>query len=145
MQSRRLQPAKPSRPRSPIPGASGHTRKAARVGLGCKEMFLKTQLSSPCLSLSPSLHIHFSYSVCGCLSVCLGPHPWHMEVSRLSVELELQLPAYTTVTADLSHVCDLHHRSWQFGILNPLSEARDRTCILMHASQIPLSHGGNSC
>ena len=31
-----------------------------------------------------------------------------MEVPRLGVELELQLPAYTTATAtrDLSHVCD---------------------------------------
>ena len=28
----------------------------------------------------------------------LGPHPWHMEVPRLGVELELQLLAYTTVT-----------------------------------------------
>ena len=26
----------------------------------------------------------------------LGLHPWHMEVSRLGVELELQLLAYTT-------------------------------------------------
>ena len=28
----------------------------------------------------------------------LGPHPWHMEVPRPGVELELQLPAYTTAT-----------------------------------------------
>ena len=35
--------------------------------------------------------------------------------------------AYTTATAtlDLSHVCDLHHSSWQCRILNPLSETRD--------------------
>ena len=34
----------------------------------------------------------------------LEPHPRHMEVHRLRVELELQLPAYTTATAvpDLS-------------------------------------------
>ena len=33
------------------------------------------------------------------------PHPWHMEVPRLGVELELQLPTYATATAmqDLSH------------------------------------------
>ena len=38
--------------------------------------------------------------------VFLGPYPWHMEVSRLGAELELQLLAYTTATAmtDLSHV-----------------------------------------
>ena len=29
----------------------------------------------------------------------LGPHPWHMEVPRLGVELELQLLAYNTATA----------------------------------------------
>ena len=29
----------------------------------------------------------------------LGPHPWHMEVSRPGVELELQLLAYATATA----------------------------------------------
>ena len=36
-----------------------------------------------------------------------------MEVSRLRVELELKLQAYTTTTAieNPSHVCDLHHSS----------------------------------
>ena len=29
----------------------------------------------------------------------LGPHPRHMEGPKLGVELELQLPAYTTATA----------------------------------------------
>ena len=29
----------------------------------------------------------------------LGPHPQHMEVPRLGVELEMQLPAYATATA----------------------------------------------
>ena len=35
---------------------------------------------------------------------------------------------------DQSCICDLHHSSWQ--LLNPLSKARDRTRILMDASQI---------
>ena len=57
----------------------------------------------------------------------LGPHPQHMEVSRLGVKLEPQLLAYTiaTATPDLRHTCDLHHSSWQDWILNPLSESRD--------------------
>ena len=61
-----------------------------------------------------------------------------MEGPRLGVQLELQLLAYTTATAtqDLSHVCDLHHCSQQSQILNPLSEARDRTCNLMVPSWI---------
>ena len=56
-----------------------------------------------------------------------------MEVPRLGVQSELQLPAYTTATAtpDLSHICNLHHSSQQCQIPNPLSEARDRTHILM--------------
>ena len=68
----------------------------------------------------------------------LGLHLQHMEVHRLGVKSELQLPACTTATAtwNLSHVYDLHHSSWQRQILNPLSEARDRTHILMDASQI---------
>ena len=59
-----------------------------------------------------------------------------MEVPRLGVESELQLPAYTTATRDPSHVCDLHHSSRQRRILNPLNEARDWTCILMGTSRI---------
>ena len=38
--------------------------------------------------------------------------------------------------AGLHHscICHLHHNSWQCRILNPLSGARDRTCILMDTS-----------
>ena len=55
-----------------------------------------------------------------------------MEVPRLGVELELQLQDYTTATAmpDPSHTCHLHGSLGQRQSLNPLSEARDRTCIL---------------
>ena len=61
-----------------------------------------------------------------------------MEVPRLGVELELQLPAYPTATAmpDQSHVCNLHHSSLQRQILNPLSEARDQTHVLTVASWV---------
>ena len=40
------------------------------------------------------------------LASFLGPHSQHMEVSRLGVKQELQLPAYVTATAtsDPSHV-----------------------------------------
>ena len=72
------------------------------------------------------------------LSFFLGPHPRHLEVPRLGVELELQLPVYVTATAtqDPSCICDLHHSSWQHQILNPLSKARDWIRIFMGASQI---------
>ena len=54
-----------------------------------------------------------------------------MVVPRLGVKLELQLQAYTTATAtgDQSHICDLHHSLQQHWIINPMSKARDQTCI----------------
>ena len=65
----------------------------------------------------------------------------HVEVPRLGVESELQLLAYLAyvTAAELSNpsrVCNLHHSSWQCWILDPLSEARDGTCILMDTSWI---------
>ena len=61
-----------------------------------------------------------------------------MEFPMLEVKLEPWLPAYATATttSDLNHVCDLHHSSWQHQILNPLSEARDQTPILMDTSHV---------
>ena len=61
-----------------------------------------------------------------------------MEVPRLGVQLELQLPAYARApaTPDPSRVCDLHHSSWQRWIFNPLSEAKDGTCLLKDISWI---------
>ena len=75
----------------------------------------------------------------GAFFVCLfRATPQCMEVPRLGVESELQLPAYTTATAmpDVSLVCDLLHSSWQRRILNPLSEARDESCVLVDAGQV---------
>ena len=48
------------------------------------------------------------------------------------------LPTYISAPAkpDPSQVCKLRHSSEQRQILNPLSKARDRTCILMDTSQI---------
>ena len=50
-----------------------------------------------------------------------------VEVPRLGVESELQLPAYATAAAtwDPNCVCDLHHSSQKHQILNPLSQAKD--------------------
>ena len=73
-----------------------------------------------------------------------------MEVLSLGVELELQLLAYTTATGtttqDPSRTYYLRCSLWQCWILNPLSEARDQTCILMDICQVLnlLNHEGNS-
>ena len=61
-----------------------------------------------------------------------------MEVPRLGVESELQLPSYATATATLdpSQIYDLHHSSRKCWILNTLSEARDQTCNLTVTSRV---------
>ena len=76
----------------------------------------------------------------------LGPHPRHVEVPRLGVKRQLQLPACTIAMPDLSLICDLCRSSRQRWIPNPLSTARDQACFLMDASWVhqPLSHDGNS-
>ena len=54
---------------------------------------------------------------------------WSMwKFPRVGVESELQLPTFATATttSDPSCICDLHHSSQQYWILNPLSEARER-------------------
>ena len=82
-----------------------------------------------------SSHIMNSFSFSGCT--------YSIEVPRLEAETELPLP--TTATPDL-HLRHLHHSLCQCQILNPLSEARDRTCILVDTSQVLnlLSHHGSS-
>ena len=72
-----------------------------------------------------------------------------MEVPRPGVKLERQLPAYATAyataTPGLSHICNLHRRSQQSWILNPLSKMQDRTHVLMDTSPVlnRLSHNRN--
>ena len=50
-----------------------------------------------------------------------------MEVPRVGVKLELQLPAYATAAAawDLRCICDLHCRLQQCQVLNPLSGGQE--------------------
>ena len=63
----------------------------------------------------------------------------HREVPGLGIKSELQLLTYATATATLevSCICDLRCSLWQCWILNPLSEARDQNCILMHTMSGP--------
>ena len=63
---------------------------------------------------------------------------WHMDIPRLGVELELQLLAYVTAiaTPDPSRVCANATACGNAGSLTTLSEARDRTHVLVDTSQI---------
>ena len=71
-------------------------------------------------------------SICEGLDVCfpfffffflvfLGPHSWHMEVPRLGVKSELQLPTYAAATA-------------------MLIQAMSKTYITVHGNARSLSH-----
>ena len=65
--------------------------------------------------------------------------------SRLRVELELQLQAYTTAiataTPDQRVICDLCHSLWQCRVLNPPGKARVGNCSLTVLGSV--SHNGN--
>ena len=82
--------------------------------------------------------LHIIFYLIFWVSVFLGPQPQHMEVHRLGVKSELQLPAYTTATTMQSRscICNLHHSSRQCQILDLLNEARDWTLILLDTSWI---------
>ena len=61
-----------------------------------------------------------------------GPHPQHMEIPRLGVELEVQLPAFTTATTmRIQVLLPPAPQLMATPILNALSEARDQTRNLM--------------
>ena len=78
----------------------------------------------------------------------LGQHLWQMEVPRLGVKSELQLPAYATATAtpDPSHVCSLLHNSQQHWIINLLSRGQGSNPLPHGYSlgSLPLSHHRSS-
>ena len=61
--------------------------------------------------------------------------PVDYEVSQS--ELQLLVHATATATPDPNSICDLHHSLWQGQILNPPSEARDRTHILTETTSGP--------
>ena len=89
------------------------------------------------------LKIFLGFAVAGCCFIysffiffffffSLGLYPWHMEVPGLRGRIRATAEVNTTATAmpDLSHIWDLRCSLWQHQIINPLSEARDRTCTL---------------
>ena len=63
------------------------------------------------------------------MSERLRTRTWVVWRKLFTTTLELELPAYATVTAtqDPSLVFDEHHSSGQHQSLNPLSKARDQT------------------
>ena len=93
------------------------------LGTGTEEAYMKQGLAFVSI---------FNFVVV--VVVFLALHPQHMEVPRLGVQSELQLPACATATAmpDSSRICDLHHSSQQRQIPNPLSKAMDTSRVRYH-------------
>ena len=84
-----------------------------RSSVQLKEVIMEDTGRHHLTGLGCGLHFDFFLSF-------LWPPLQHMEVPRLGVESELQLPVYTTATAmwDPSCACDLHHSLQQHQILN---------------------------
>ena len=60
-----------------------------------------------------------------------------MEVPRLGLDQSCShLPTPQPQKCRICRIFDLHHSSQQWQIFNPLSEDKDRTCILMDAGLI---------
>ena len=94
-----------------------------------------------------SVNYKIDFSLLSCLlSFCyLGPCLHHIEVPRLGVQCELQLLAYATAVWDPSPEPRLQLMPQQ-RIINPLSEARDRSQVFTDTSPVCnlLSHNRNS-
>ena len=109
-----------------------------------------------CIIFYGNMYMCIYMCVCVCVCVYIYIHisyfffpfraPMAYKVPRLGVKLKLQLLAYiiASATPDPCHICNLHHRLG-CQTLNPLSETRDKTQILMDTSWVCnlLNHNGN--
>ena len=95
-----------------------------------KQLCLKWKHTISSLAVLRSIFTHFFFFFFGLFRATPGSYG--------SFQARSQIRAYITATAmqDLSRICNLHHSSQQCQILNPLSEARDRTSVLMDTSWI---------
>ena len=90
--------------------------------------------SPPCITTPPtnySYHLFFVFLFFRAAPAACGGSQARGRIGAVAA-------GYTTATTmpDPSHICDLHCSSRHHRILNRLSEARDRTCVLKDAGQI---------
>ena len=96
--------------------------------LACVNQPTGSQLMGPCLDTNLNwANFFFVFCLLRATPVAYGASQARRRVEAV---------AMTTATWYLSHVCNLHHSSWQCWILNPLSEARDRTRVLTDISRV---------
>ena len=103
----------------------------------------QTETSSSCKTslLVPKSHFHFSVSIrmgswlkdffFSPTSVAYGSSQARSQIGATAAGL-----CHSHSNARSEPHLPLHHSSWQCQILNPLSQARDRTLILMDASGV---------
>ena len=65
-----------------------------------------------------------------------GLHLWHLEVPSLWGQIRATAASHSHSNPRSEPRLRLHHSSWQCKILNPLSEARDWTRILIDSSHV---------
>lgn len=130
---------------------------SAQLFWGCCYLPTKSRTVSAPVSLSQPAQHTLLAALCSELAVGVLPilrvtvlSPWVLpRLKRIKVAPDIPgwfilIPsryfvffgAYTTATRNPSPICELHHRSQQRWILNPLSKARDRTRILLYTSRI---------
>ena len=90
-------------------------------------LYFQPLLSPHCCNLSPQPVFILFYFIL--ISGLLGAKPMAYRSSQARDRIRAVAASlhHSHSTPDLSHVCDLHHSSWQHQILNPLSKARDCT------------------
>ena len=86
--------------------------------------------------------------VCVCLFVLAAPVAYGSSQARGQIGAAASSPHHSPTTRDPA-ASVTYITAWQCQILNPLSEARDPTCVLMDTSwyqlgSLPLSHDGNT-
>ena len=127
----------------PWPGSSvchGADKRKGKKGTSCSGLnacvpLLEFRCRSP----------HPEVTVSGHLGEDWGPQEWHCCPHKKDPQ-RTPRPDSQPRHAGSSHTCKRHHRLQQRRILNPLSKARDRTCILLVTSLVLnlLGHNGNA-
>ena len=93
-----------------------------RLGIEPKTSWFLVQFINHCATMGTAIYLFLMlFGTSLYFIFCfLGAHQGHMQVPRLEVQLELQVPACTTATAratrDPSRVCHLQRSSLQCGI-----------------------------
>ena len=111
-------------------------------GSQCSTFCLWTQV----LEVPPVSGITQNLFFCFVLLCFLGPHPQHMEVPRLVVKSELQLPLMPQPQQQKIWAISVTYTTahGNAGFFNPLSKAGDQTHILLDTSWFRFCHDENS-